>query len=499
MAQVPPIQAGQVIISELRLRGQAGAEDEFVELYNNTDQDIFVQSTDGTSGWTVAISDGQITGPLFTIDNGTRIPARGHLLGANVNGYSLCNYPSGSGPGGPPVTAAPVGAAAPCVTNGVSGTFTHTTPDRTWDFDVPDGNGVALFSTTNGLNMNAATRLDAFGFTGSPALFREGTGFPNVVTANSEHTYYRDLRNALPKDTTDNAADFLLVGTAISIQITRLGAPGPENLASPIVNNTTITTSLLDPTVAASSPPNRERRPNVEPNADLGVLLIRRTFTNNTTQPVTRLRFRVVNITTIGTPGVECAGGTCADVRALTSQDGEAGSPSIGVVAVRGVRLEEPPEQPAGGGYNASLSADFITGGSPSPAAATQPLTGNDVIALNEPLQPTFSVNIVFKLGVMRDGPFRFFLNIEAQNTVPRIILIDGPSPFGIERPTGRPKSATPIAVPAAAPAPAAPPAPLAPAPVPVAPRYVRATHVIMLKPAKAKSAKAKRVKRVRR
>src|ERR687894_44534 len=71
------VQAGQVIISEFRLRGPAGAEDEFVELYNNTDAPITVQALDTTGGWTVVISNGQITGPLFTIPNGTVIPARG--------------------------------------------------------------------------------------------------------------------------------------------------------------------------------------------------------------------------------------------------------------------------------------------------------------------------------------------------------------------------------------------------------------------------------------
>ena len=398
------IQAGQVLISELRLRGPAGAEDEFVELYNNTNQDITVQALDNSNGWTVAISNGQITGPLFTIPNGTVIPARGHLLGANLNGYSLCNYPSGYPPG-LIVTAA--AASAPCLTNGQAGTFTHTTPDRTWDFDAPDGSGVALFATTNGTNLTAATRLDAFGYAGSPALYKEGAGFPTVVTAGDEHTYYRDLRGGLPRDTSDNAADFLLVGTSISIQVTRLGAPGPENLVSPIVNNATITPTLLDPSVGSSQPPNRERRPNVEPNADLGVMLLRRTITNNTGEPVSRLRFRVVNTTTLGTPASEC-GGACADLRALTSQDGEAG---VGgqVVTVRGVRLEEPPQQPAGGGYNASLSADFIT--------------------LQTPLPAGQSVNIVFKLGVMRSGPFRFFMNIEAQNTAN---VIEGPAPSGV-------------------------------------------------------------------
>ena len=393
------IQAGQVIVSELRLRGPGGAEDEFVELYNNTNSAVTVQALDGSNGWTVAISNGQITGPLFTIPNGTIIPARGHLLGANSNGYSLCNYPSGYATVGP--TPTPTPTASPCVQNGLNGTFTHTTPDLTWNFDAPDGSGVALFATTNGTNFNAATRLDAFGFTSSPALFKEGAGHPTVVTAASEHTYYRDLRSGLPRDTNNNGADFLLVGTAVNIQITRLGAPGPENLASPIVNNTTIAGTLLDPSVSSDAQPNRERRTTPETNGNFGTMLIRRTVTNNTGAPVSRLRFRVINITTAGTPSSECAPVNCADIRALTSGDGTA---VVGgqTVTVRGVRLEEPPTQPAGGGYNASLSADFIT--------------------LQTPLAAGASVNIEFNLGVMLTGPFRFILNIEAQNSPAPVI-----------------------------------------------------------------------------
>jgi hypothetical protein len=79
------------------------------------------------------------------------------------------------------------------------------------------------------------------------------------------------------------------------------------------------------------------------------------------------------------------------------------------VVTVRGVRLEQPPEQPAGGGLNSSLSADFIT--------------------LATPLAAGASVNIVFKLGVMRTGNFRFYLNIEAQNAPE----VDEIGPLGIQ------------------------------------------------------------------
>jgi hypothetical protein len=386
------VQPGQVIISELRLRGPAGSNDEFVELYNNTDQAIVVQATDTSAGWSVVISNGQFTGILFTIPNGTTIPARGHFLGANSQGYSLGGYSSGNPTPNPSPTPTP---ALP---------FATATPDATWDLDVPDGTGVALFSTTSVPNFTAARRLDAFGFASSPALYKEGTGFTGVVTVNAEHTYYRDLANTTrPRDTNNNVADFWLVGPVTGIEIiSRLGAPGPENLASPVVNNTTIGHQLLDPAVGGSSPPNRERRPNVEPNANLGVLLIRRTITNNTGSPISRLRFRVINTTTQGTSASECGGIDCADVRALTSQDGEA---AVGgqLVTVRGLRLEEPPTQPGGGGYNASLSADFIT--------------------LGTPLLPGQSVNVVFKLGLMRNGLFRFVINQEAQNSPAPVIL----------------------------------------------------------------------------
>ncbi len=386
-ATAPP---PSVLISELRLRGPAGTQDEFIEIYNNGAAPLAVQASDTSAGWTIAGSNGQITGPICTIPNGTIIPARGHLLCANANGYSLSSYP-----GGDPnvLTTAPNVAAPP--------PFAPTTPDRTFDFDLPDDFGIALFSTTNGPSFNAATRLDAFGFTISPALFKEGNGFPFVQGGNSEHTFYRDLRNSTPKDTNDNAADFRLVATSANLQTNLNGSPGPENLKSPIVNNVTIGFTLLDPSNPSTSPPNRERRPNVETNANLGLLLIRRTVTNNTGAPVTRLRFRVVDITTRGTASGACGGTPCADLRLLTSQDGEAG---VGgqIVIVRGLRHEESPfgpQAPEGGGLNSSASADFIT--------------------LQSPLLPGQSANIVFKLGVMQPGAFRFFINIEALNGTP--------------------------------------------------------------------------------
>lgn len=380
---------GQVLISELRLAGEAGVEDEFVEIYNNTDSDIFVTATDQSAGWAVVVSFGQITGPLFIIPNGTRIPARGHFLGANENGYSLSAYPSGN----PTGTKVPFGITP--------GPFATAIPNATWAFDIPENDltvGLALFSTTNTISQDLGNRLDAFGMAKAPTLFREGAGFPS---APFNRTLVRDMRTltGIPKDKDDNAADFLLLsdgGRTGSVSAGELlGAPGPENLSSPVTNVHPLKATLLDPVAGSNGPPNRERRPNVEPNANLGVLLIRRTIINKGSEPISRLRFRVVDVTGPGSENT-CGGAVCADVRVLSSQDGEAGSPNIGVVTVRGLTLEQPPVQANGGGFNSSVSADSIT--------------------LQTPLVPGASVNVEFKLGVMRTGAFRLLVNYEAQN-----------------------------------------------------------------------------------
>lgn len=375
-AQTQTVAAGQVLISELRFRGPLGAQDEFIELYNNTDQTITVRAIDASPGWGVAISNGLIAGTICVVPNGTAIPARGHYLCANGNGYSLAGYPSGS---------APMPALAPMLS---------ATPDSAYYLDVPDGFGIALFKSTFPLNQNANTRLDAFGFTGSPALYREGAGFVTINRSNREHVYYRDTMSGKPKDTNDNVADFKLIGTVADINGNLLGAPSPKNLKSPIANGGLVVT-LLDPTVGNSSYPNSERRPNYEPNANLGILLIRRKVTNNTGYPVARLRFRVTEIITMGTPSTQCGLSPCADVRALTSYDGQS---VVGgqVITVKGVKLEkDAPMQPNGGGLNATLSADFIT--------------------MAQPLGAGQSIYVEFKLGVMKSGLYRFYVIAEAQ------------------------------------------------------------------------------------
>lgn len=401
-AQVPTVQPGQVVISELRYRGPNGTRDEYVELYNNTDSDIIVQALDTSGGWTVLQAGatppatGVVVSPVCLIPNGTRIPARGHLLCANTDpefggGYSLSGYPSGN----------PAPSASPTPPPNF---FAQTTPDFPFDTDdLRDGFGVTIAASQSLQGFtNTAFRLDSFGFTGSPAAFREGDGFPTVPASGTEHALVRDMRaTGFHRDTNDNASDFIFVQTTTSIQPTLLGAPGPENLRSPVINNN-VAGTLLDPSRSSTATPNRERNQTPVTNGNFGTIVIRRTFTNNTGLPLTRLRFRAVNMTGPGSENT-CGATTCADVRILSSQDGTATLSNGTPVVVRGVRLEEPPTQPNGGGFNSTVSADHVT--------------------LASPLAPGASVNIQFTLGVMRTGNFRHILSIEAVTAAPPVIL----------------------------------------------------------------------------
>ena len=301
-----------LLISEMRLRGPNGALDEFIELYNNTDSALTISTIDNSSGWAVVASDGVTR---FIVPNGTVIPARGHYLGVNNStaGYSLTNYPAG---------------------HDAQGNATTATGDATWNLDIPDNAGLALFATSSAVNFTSAYRLDAVGFAGNPALYLEGTPLSNIGTSNSEYSLVRKTivqagvpRTGRPQDTDINADDFVLVSTTAALfgNVTSiLGAPGPENLSSPIQRNAQIRATLLDPMAGTPNPPNRQRLstcgipeappcpadPNTAPD---GYLSIRRTYTNRTGGPITRLRFRIVDITGApAQPGI-------ADLRLLVS------------------------------------------------------------------------------------------------------------------------------------------------------------------------------------
>jgi hypothetical protein len=87
----------QLIISEFRLRGPSGANDEFIEIYNNSGADHTVSAavTDGSGdGYAVVASDATTR---CVIPNGTVVPNKGHYLCVNSVAYSLASYPAGNG------------------------------------------------------------------------------------------------------------------------------------------------------------------------------------------------------------------------------------------------------------------------------------------------------------------------------------------------------------------------------------------------------------------
>ncbi|HLM57640.1 MAG TPA: S8 family serine peptidase, partial [Pyrinomonadaceae bacterium] len=348
--------SGQVLITEFRARGLAGAFDEFVEIYNNTNSPITVGSGDGSSaGWLLAALDSSGTSatPIYTIPNGTVIPARGHYLMANARGYSLDGY---------------------------------AVADAYFTPDIPDNTGLALFST----GTTSGVVFDAAGFNTAPPGFadtyREGGGMTPAGTNNGQYTFYRKLLSFYPQDTNNNQNDFDFVSTDLGTYGSRppkLGAPGPENRNSPIPN-AGIQWANVAPCSNPNTAPNRVRINNGTQNT----IEFRKTITNTTATTVTRLRFRIVDITAGPT-----APGT-ADIRATSSSTTTEPTPcGGGNITIEGLRLEEPPNQPLGGAYNSTLSADTIT--------------------LSPGLPGGSSVNVNFKFNVHQGGYLKFYVVFE--------------------------------------------------------------------------------------
>ena len=372
-----PGSVGEIVISEFRVRGPNGANDEFIEIYNASGADHTVAG--GGTGYAVAASNGVAR---CVIPNGTVIPNRGHYLCVNSVGYSLASYPAGNG--------------------------TTATGDATYTTDIPDNAGIAIFNTSVAANFILANRLDAVGSTSEAnTLYKEGTGYPALVPFSIDYSFYRDdcgkngsittfgpCPRGLPGDSNNNAGDFIFVdtnGTSAGAG-QRLGAPSPQNLSSAIQRNAVIKPSLLDLCVVSSSPPNRVRdlTPGPPNTSNVGTIDIRRTFTNNTGANITRLRFRIVDLTTFPAPS------GIADLRPITSTavvvtvDRPPCGSGTSNVTVQGTTLEQPPSQPNGGGFNSSLSAGVVT--------------------LATPIANGASIDIRFLAGVQQTGTFKFFL-----------------------------------------------------------------------------------------
>ncbi|HJT65247.1 MAG TPA: Ig-like domain-containing protein [Pyrinomonadaceae bacterium] len=392
---------GTILITELRTSGPAGAGDDFVEIYNNSDSPHTVNDGTGINDaahgyglYKLGATCGANPILIGVIPNGTVIPKRGHYLFVG-SAYSLSNY------GG-------TGAAA---------------GDQTLIQDIESDRNVGIFSTTSVANLSNLTRLDAVGFgansgSGVCDLLREGTTLTPLSGSVLEYSYFRDEcgkkgnpanfgncpTSGFVMDSNDNDSDFIFADTAGTATPAgqRLGAPGPQNMGNPRLN-LSIATLLLDATKGSTTDPNRVRDTTPQgPLATQGTLSVRRRFVNNTGAPVTRLRFRIVDFSAFPVSGAT------ADLRALSSSNitvsgikdsatcAATGTPSSQpcTVTVFGTALETPPTQALGGALNSSYNAGTIS--------------------LPTPLAPGQSINLQFLLGVQKTGSFKFFFNIEA-------------------------------------------------------------------------------------
>ena len=149
-----------IVVSELRFRGPAGGNDEFVELYNSGSAPVDI------SGWRLqgcAASSGNPS-DRASVPGGTTLQPGDHYLFANSNGYS------------------------------------GTVPaDATYSTGISDSGGARVVSA-GGTAVDGVASSD-----GSTDQCREGSGL-DLPTTDRDNSFER--KNGGVQDTNDNAADF---------------------------------------------------------------------------------------------------------------------------------------------------------------------------------------------------------------------------------------------------------------------------------------------------
>ena len=372
-----PLGAKDVLISEFRLSGPGGSEDDYIELYCNRDADCNISGVSLRGHDPVNVGDFSMTFPPETV-----IPARQYYLVADSRGYSLSSY----------------GAA------NIDVALSQPPPDT--------DNPPLYFYDNEGLQLIGSDEpiiIDSVGFMGggNEGVYVEGTGLQRASSRPAQQYAYVRKRTmatiGLPQDTNNNAEDFVLVsvtGTAhagISAPPV-LGAPGPQGLTSPLTySNAQVTGTLVDPTKSKEADPNRVR----VGGADSGTLSIRRSFTNNTGITLDYLGFRVIEITTLNSPVVFQPQ---AQLRLISSSGTTADVPSRGgTIPIFGTILEyDPvcpcvePQQPNGGGLNSSVFTNFSEQGI---------------------MQPNATVDVQFLMNVVKSGSYKIYVYVEAGNS----------------------------------------------------------------------------------
>ena len=211
----------QIVISEFRTRGPNGANDEFVEIYNNSDSQISV------GGWKIRASNNSGTvSTRLTITAGASIPARSHFLATN-SGYS--------------------GAIA---------------GDQSYSSGITNDGGVAI-------TLPDDTVVDQIGLSTGSA-FNEGTHLVPLTT-DADQSYERKPGGSSGngEDTNDNFSDFRLIIPSSPQNLSSIPTPGPIPSPSPSVSPTpTVTpTPIASPSPSPSVMPTPSPTPSPNPSA----------------------------------------------------------------------------------------------------------------------------------------------------------------------------------------------------------------------------------------
>ena len=353
-----------VLISQFRLSGPGGSQDEFIELYNPGSSSLDL------SGYTLLADT--LSAPLSALSfAGQRIAPGGHLLLTNSGGYSLGGYAQG---------------------------------DVSYSGDIAPTSTLTL-KTASGTVADSVSSLWALA---APA------------SATDQYAFLRRLETGVAAKTGNDQSDFNLVSISSGQGVdsssgvgaltgARLGAPGPRNTHSPIQRNGWVSLTPLN--IPGSGVASDARMISTGSVLDpKGRLSLRRTLTNTSpTVTMTQLRFRIVAITG-GTNSTAPDGTGTADVRAISSSTlGVRYRDSAGNIqtAAGGLALEAPsspttalagggaapvPSGAQGGGLNSSWSiVNFPAGG----------------------LAPGASINVEFLLGIVKDGNYRVVVDSE--------------------------------------------------------------------------------------
>lgn len=243
-----------------------------------------------------------------------------------------------------------------------------------------DNEGIVLFRD------GTDAPIDRVGFSDDVPELREGVGLPVITSFPQPVPQYAYVRRTAAdgrtQDTDDNAADFILVSTAdtpFGSASTFFGAPGPQNLSDPrsggfTLSNIDVPFTDVPPRTVSKSRAFLGLSRNSSPGKTISV---QHSFTNTSDQPLSRLKFRVVEV---------------ADMIDIGSKNGAVvlSSRTTTGGGARGATLELPSTRRRGGGINSSLSITSVNSLTP--------------LAVGE------TITIEFTIAVLKSGSYRIVL-----------------------------------------------------------------------------------------